>query len=294
MLSRALAPSSNRQLTRLAPAAIAALTLVALTACSTEPEPLAVPQAPTHIHDVAFSADGTLLVGTHTGVLVTAPGEPASLLGDTSFDAMGLVATSDAIHASGHPSASTPEFAYPNVGLLTFDGDAWTTTSPADGADFHALAAGDADPSRLVGLRSDSPTLQITADGGASWSSGAALAARDLVVDDGDPDVVLATTADGPVLSVDGGATFGALPEAPLLVVAATAGPGAMIGVDPDGTIWRAEPRSATWQEVGTVEPGVVAIAADDGADTLAIAYESSALLSTDAGATWSPVELTA
>ena len=106
--------------------AITATVTVALllTGCSTTP---AEPDAPAstaagfgHVHGIVDAGDGTVLLGTHTGLYTLGEdGTVTGPVGGIDLDAMGLTATGDTLYASGHPGPSTPaELGAPNLGII--------------------------------------------------------------------------------------------------------------------------------------------------------------------------------
>lgn len=246
------------------------------------------------MHDVAFSDEGNLLVATHGGLFQVPPsGGDTRLVGDAAFDAMGLAVVDRTIYASGHPGPeSTADFAQPNVGLMAYEAADWASVSAAGDADFHLLATSPADPNRIVAMRSDSIVLQVSTDAGQSWTPGASIEARDVAIDAGNPNLVVATTPEGVMLSSDGGMTMTPAPTSPLLVTISAAAPGQLIGVAPDGQVWSGEPMTGVWQSIASIEPDAVAIAADPADAAIAVLYEDALIYSRDAGATWANVAL--
>ncbi|MGK2855097.1 MAG: hypothetical protein ACSLE3_13515, partial [Microbacteriaceae bacterium] len=229
-----------------------ALTITA-TACAvtdSQTDPQSTPPRMAHIHDIAFHPDGALLVGAHTGVYRAdlETGE-VSLVGETTFDAMGLTVRGDSLLASGHPSPDTEDvtFTAPNIGLVRHTDTGWEQVSLAGVTDFHILATTPAAPDLILGLPSDRAALAASTDAGQTWVDLTPLTARDISIDTIQPDIVTATTPDGLMVSRNAGATFSPLQNAPALVVI-TADPTleeGIIGVDTDGAIW-----------TGTTAPG--------------------------------------
>lgn len=274
---------------------LAAITFAAsftLTACTavpgSEPSSSSIP----HVHDVAFDPDGALLVGAHTGAYrVDLTTGDVSLVGNTTFDAMGLTVQGDTILASGHPDPANQDhiFTAPNVGLVRFTEAGWEQVALAGVTDFHMLATTPAAPDLILGLPSDRAVLAASTDAGQTWVDAAPLTARDISIDTLLPDIVTATTPDGLMVSRDGGATFSAVPNAPALLVI-TADPTVeegLIGVDTDGTIWTGSTKAgAVWETAGQTTGAASAIAAS-AEGTVAIVDEGGVRVTTDAGNTW-------
>ncbi len=280
----------------LATLGLAGALAITVTACAAVTEDQAAPSAPTepiqHVHDVAFDPVGALLVGAHTGVYrADLTGGEVSVVGGTAFDAMGLTVQGDSLLASGHPGPESDDatFIAPNIGLVRHTESGWEQVSLAGITDFHMLATTPAAPEFILGLPSDRAVLAASTDAGQTWVDLAALTARDISIDTVQPDVVTATTADGLMVSRDGGATFSPVQDAPVLVVIAadpTVQEG-IIGVGTDGTIWTGSTApGSSWSTAGRATGAAAAIAAAaDG--TVAIADEGGVRVTTDGGKTW-------
>ena len=202
----------------LAAVSLAATLTLTATACTASPDSDASPALIPHVHDVAFDLDGALLVGAHTGVYrVDLTTDEVSLVGKTTFDAMGLTVQGDTILASGHPDPANQDhtFTAPNVGLVRYSEAGWEQVSLAGVTDFHMLAATPAAPDFLLGLPSDRAVLAESTDAGQTWADLVPLTARDISIDTTQADIVTATTPDGLMVSRDGGTTFSPVAERP-------------------------------------------------------------------------------
>lgn len=278
-------------------AALSLITTLTLTAaaCTAASESETSLDLIPHVHDVAFDPEGALLVGAHTGVYRVDPTtDDTSLVGKTTFDAMGLTVHAGTILASGHPDPANQDhtFTAPNVGLVRYSEAGWEQVSLAGVTDFHLLAATPAAPDFLLGLPSDRAVLTASSDAGQTWVDVGPLTARDISIDTMKADVVTATTPDGLMVSRDAGITFTTVANAPALLVI-TADPTVeegLIGVDADGTIWTGSTtEGAVWKTAGHATGVAAAIAANvDG--LVAIADEGGVRVTTDAGNTWRTV----
>lgn len=204
-----------------------------------------------HLHGLHVDADGTVLAGTHSGLLALAPSGNTTRVGTSDDDLMGLsgVPGTDTLFSSGHPGPSSDA---PNpLGLArsTDGGATWEPRSLVGEVDFHALAS---DGHILVGFDTSSGLLAST-DEGATWTSGAAIGASALAVNDAG---IWAATPDGLLRSTDGAQTFGPALGAPALYLVAAGRDGSLWGMDGTGNAWRSRDGQA-WEEftfVGEVE----------------------------------------
>lgn len=210
-----------------------------------------------HVHGIVVTDEGTLLLGTHTGVAALTTDGTLTRVGDGRDDHMGMsgIPGTSRLVSSGHPG---PGSALPNpVGLLTSDdgGRTWRPVSLTGAVDFHALAT---DGTRVVGFDGRAGLL-VSDDAGASFEAGAPIAAAALAFGD---EALYATTADGVQRSTDGGRTFSVVPDAPPLVLLAVGVDGSLWGVDTAGTAWRSAD-GEDWEQGGNVGP-VEALGVDD------------------------------
>jgi len=257
------------------------LGLFALTGCTAAEQAVPSPgDASTmssiqHIHGLgADPLTGDTYVATHQGMwliptktlppsyLEGAPrsttDEPVQIAGGGQ-DVMGFtVAAPGLLLASGHPAPSEQnDWNLPNLGLIssTDGAESWAPVALQGETDFHDLAAvALADSLRVYGYDAGLGSVSISDDSGATWSAGAELPLRDLTVDPSRPDRVFATTAEGLTMSDDAGRTFDIVAGAPtLLLVEAldTAAGGGLVGVDPEGAVWRQNSSSGTWTQTG-------------------------------------------
>ncbi|AUM19230.1 MULTISPECIES: F510_1955 family glycosylhydrolase [Rhodococcus] len=203
-----------------------------------------------HVHGLAVDAAGTVLAGTHSGLLAVDPSGATRKVGASDDDLMGLagVPGTDTLVTSGHPGRSSSA---PNpLGLRRSDdgGQTWSDRSLLGEVDFHALAT---DGTMVVGF-DGTEGIRISTDGGTTWSAGARVAAASLAVT---PAGIWAITPAGLERSTDLARTFTPITDAPALLMLAGTGDG-LWGVDADGYAWRSRD-GATWEQrvyVGQVE----------------------------------------
>jgi hypothetical protein len=199
----------------------------------------------------------------------------------------------DTIFVSGHPGTKNNDaFTAPHIGIVTHDSAAgWEQISLAGVTDFHNLSTTPADPDLIVGLPSDRPVLLRSVDGGRTFIEASPLTARDVSIDSADPKLLTATTAEGLVVSRDGGDTFSPLSGPTLVVIAPDATRQAgIVGIAPDGELWVGSAETeAVWTSAGIVMGGAAAIAvSNDG--VIAVAGESGVVITRDGGTTWTTV----
>ncbi len=120
-----------------------------------------------HVHAVVY-VDGSLLIGTHTGVVEVDPRSgDVTAVGASRDDFMGLAGSADRLVASGHPGVGST---LPDpVGLIRSadGGQSWQTVSLTGEIDFHALAV---DGDRVAGSAT-AGELMYSEDAGSTWTT---------------------------------------------------------------------------------------------------------------------------
>jgi hypothetical protein len=104
------------------------------------------------------------------------------------------------------------------------------------------------------------------------------------------PDRVYATTSDGPALSNDGGKTFTALADAPLLAFLDEPRKDLLVGIAVDGTVRISDDGARQWKTLGEVPGQVTAFTAVDQERLLAATEEGKVYESKDGGQTFSVI----
>ena len=270
--------------------ALAAVVVVLLSACSSgEPDSgshsdgHAVSSAEMeHIHGIGVDPeDGAVYAATHYGLFRIVDGR-ATRVADRVQDFMGFsVAGPDHFLASGHPGEG--QGGPGSVGLIESDdaGETWKPPSLSGEADFHAL---EYRHGRAYGLNSMTGQLLVSSDL-KSWEELSRTPIADFAVSPTDPDVLLATTEQGPARSADGGRTFETL-TAPLMVFVSWAEDGTLAGVTPDGVVYTAEDPAGEWSKAGSLDGQPEALTVQS-ANAIYAAANGTVLLSTDGGGTF-------
>lgn len=223
-----------------------------------------------HVHGLgADPSTGQTYAATHNGVWLLPTTElPATYPADDDVqapiqiaerwqDTMGFtVARPGLLLGSGHPDiVEQPDLNPPNLGLISSADGAmtWDTVSMRGEVDFHDLDTVELPDGqlRIYGYDATTGTVRVSSDSGATWSKGTPLELRDLAADPAAPDRVYATTAEGLVVSNDGGTSFLPVSGAPALYLLTLAhDSGQFIGVDSEGMVWTSDD-GASWSERG-------------------------------------------
>lgn len=171
----------------------------------------------THVHGLAYSADGRrLMIPSHHGLAVYANGKWSKAAGP-AHDYMGFAATARHLYSSGHPA--------PGSGLVnpfglmrsSDGGKSWDKLGLEGETDFHLLAASWNTNTIYVwnpapSSRIREPGLHATKDEGATWRKASAAGVHGdliaLAVHPDNPALVALGTSEGVFESVDGGASF--------------------------------------------------------------------------------------
>lgn len=180
----------------------------------------AAPIELTHVHGLAYSADGKqLFIPSHHGIAAYADGRWAKMAGP-EHDYMGFAATREAFYSSGHPAAGS-SLINPFGLIKSKDaGKTWQQLGLAGESDFHTLAASYETNAVYVlnygpNTRMPQAGLYLTQTDGLAWTRAAAngLKAKvnSLAVHPRDTNVVAVGTADGLYMSRDAGNHFESL-----------------------------------------------------------------------------------
>lgn len=171
----------------------------------------------THVHGLAYSADGKqLMIPSHHGLALYADGRWSKAAGP-AHDYMGFAASREAIYSSGHPapgSGLTNPF-----GLIKSPdgGKTWQKLGLEGESDFHLMAASHGTKAVYVfnpapNSRMPAAGIHYTLDDGRTWKAAAAKGLTGqiatLAVHPADGRMVAAGTAEGLYLSRDSAQSF--------------------------------------------------------------------------------------
>ena len=171
----------------------------------------------THVHGLAYSADGKrLMIPSHHGLAIYEGGKWSKAPGP-QHDYMGFSATTAAIYSSGHPEQGSG-LVNPFGLLRSRDGGkTWQKLGLEGESDFHLLGTSWNTSAVYVwnpapNSRMAQPGLHVTANDGGSWQRAAAAGLdgqlRALAVHPKDPAIVALATSRGLYLSRDSGESF--------------------------------------------------------------------------------------
>jgi hypothetical protein len=174
----------------------------------------------THVHGLAYSADGkSLYIPSHHGLAVYAGGKWSKAPGP-QHDYMGFSATKDSFYSSGHPARGSGLVNPFGVIRSTDAGKAWVTLSLEGEMDFHLLATSYGTNAVYVynpapNSKMKTPGVYYTLNNGFMWkrarASGFDGAPTSLAVHPSDPKVVVIASKSGFYLSTDSGDSFRAI-----------------------------------------------------------------------------------
>ncbi|MBA0127654.1 exo-alpha-sialidase [Haloechinothrix sp. YIM 98757] len=235
-----------------------------------------------HIHGLGINpADDDLYVATHFGVFHLPEGEqPVRVAGHTQ-DVMGFtIVGPDHFLASGHPGADDPDQP-PHLGLIesTDAAESWEPVSLHGDADFHALEAAH---DQVYGFDGVSGRFMVSADQ-QEWEPRSDVPMADIAVSPEDPDLLVATTEQGPVRSEDGGNELTPISGAPQLLFLDWRDNGSLVGVDADATVHASTDGGDTWTEGDAVDGNPAALAVH-GDEEVYVATDAAIYHSTDGG----------
>lgn len=300
-----LAVSDSRSARRtVSTLALAAALTTAVAGCASDAESAPAPADSTpvigHVHGLGIhSLTGAIYLAAHGGVYEVPVsgsdetigwGQLAGPIAGRAIDAMGFTMLDGQMFASGHPDPRDLDTAPANLGLITSTDTAltWKNVSLSGEVDFHDIAVAPALDGGLnvYGYSAADGVVMASGDSGETWSSGAAIVARDLTLDAGSVDTVYATTEDGLMVSGDRGATFDFVEGAPpVYLIEAVPGAG-LVGIDVTGNVW--VQTVGEWRQSGSTSGKVEAMTfAAAPTPVLVVADDRGISVSSDFGATW-------
>lgn len=276
----------------LALAVPALLASVAATSCSAAEVTLSSLSERTHIHGLAVDRTdpARLLIATHHGLFRAAEDGTTQLLSEVQ-DFMGFnphPTDAGTLYASGHPATGG------NLGFIssTDQGQTWRQISPgANGpVDFHQIAVSPADPDTIYGAYGP---LQVSRDGGKTWSVAGPLPARliDLAASAESSDTLYAATEPGLFASTDAGKSWTPVLEGAPVTLVEVAADGSILAFVVGRGLLRSPGQPLEFTALGNPVPGGyllhLAIDPADPDRMFAATGEGKVLTSVDQGRTW-------
>lgn len=181
------------------------------------PVQAAEPVTLTHVHGLAYSADGKqLMIPSHDGMVLYADGRWSKAAGP-AHDYMGFAATRDALYSSGHPAPGS-DLVNPFGLVKSRDGGkTWQKLALEGESDFHLLAAGYGTNAIYVfnpapNQRMRETGIYFTLNDSMKWQAASSKGLRGqpatLAVHPSEAGVVAVGTAEGLFLSRDSGQSF--------------------------------------------------------------------------------------
>ena len=291
------AKASPGLLVRIGVGLVLALTMAACTNSKQANSPLpgrpdaGAEQALGHVHGLGTDpADGTLYVASHFGILrAPTDGERLERVADRWQDTMAFTVVGPGhFLASGHPDLREN---LPNhLGLIrtTDAARTWKAVSLQGSADFHALeVVGD----RVFGYDSTRSRLLTSTSGGRSWKDLGRHRIIDLAADPADGERVLATGPAGLKWVSAVGGRERPVRNGPPLAFLDWATTALLVGISPDGTLYRSADSGRSWQRsTGNGKVLREPQALDVMPGSWHVATSSGVYRSTDDGGTWESV----
>ncbi|WP_028063538.1 WD40/YVTN/BNR-like repeat-containing protein [Solirubrobacter soli] len=236
--------------------------------------------------------DGTIMIGSGPALYRIKPGaKDAEKLtgtvdgGTVSGNLVVRFKGPNDLLASGHPlQGQLPE----NLGLIhsADHGETWDRVQGPE-ADYHELEIAG---KKIIGVNAESPDIQVSSDGGATWETRTPPAAPiDVVVNPGDPNQWAVSTEQGTFISANAGqswrprdTTFGARLAWP--------SKDALFSVDRNGKVRVSPDGGRKWEDRGEVGglPSEVAVGRQN--EVLAAVVGGKIRRTKDGGRTWSTV----
>ena len=259
-----------------------------------ETVPLAELAKGTHYHGIAVDArDGRrVYLATHHGIFLVTPERGATRISQDTNDYMGFTphpSHAEVLYASGHPVGGG------NLGFIVSTDGGVTWRQLSKGArgpvDFHQMDVSKVDPRVIYGTFGG---LQVSRDGGESWSIAAPLPKDviDLAASAVDANRVYAATKGGLLHSTDGGRSWvAAHPRQTPATMVQTGHKGELYAFVIGLGFMRTHEPSLAWEVLSDVfgRRYVVHLAVDpnDPQRIYAVTQKNDLLFSTDGGRGW-------
>ncbi len=230
-----------------------------------------------HIHNLILT-DNELLIGSHQGLWSQMIEEKATRVGSSRFDVMGLAMMNGMLVASGHPGAGEEKENNLGFRMSMNSGMSWDNISLLGMVDFHRLIAAG---STAMGISASDGAMMRSEDAGKTWATLANPGLYDIAMNPTNSKMIIGTTQSGPLLSIDAGKSFTAIPNSPIVSLLSW-DKARLVGVTPVGVLYQSLDMGSTWQKLATLlgEPLALTVKGDQ----IAILAGTTIYYSTDAG----------
>jgi len=238
-------------------------------------------------------ADGSLLMGTNTGLFRIAEGEPEKVTGvldtpqgkgEVSEALVAEYTGPDTLIASGHPAQGSA--LPPALGLIrsSDNGKTWQSVSELGRADFHAL---EQSQGLLAGALFGQSQILVSDDEGKTWETRAApMPLVGLEVDPANRERWVASTERGIFFSDDSGGSWRQRDPTPNVRLA-WAESGDLYRIDPGGQVKASSDGGENWEDRGSTGGEPHALAVGEDGDVYAALLDGSVKASDDGGETF-------
>lgn len=230
-----------------------------------------------HIHNLMLT-EKELFIGTHQGLWSQMLGKKANRVGNSQFDVMGLTMMNGKFVTSGHPGVGEERVNNLGFRMSMNGGMDWDNTSLFGKVDFHRLVASG---NTVMGISARDGAMMRSENAGKTWLTLTNPGLYDMAMDPTDSKMIIGTSENGPLMSIDAGKSFTAIANAPVVSLLSW-DMARLVGVTPMGVVYQSLDMGSTWQKLATILRQPMALSVKG--DQIAILADSTVFFSTDAG----------